>query len=299
VALSDTYPECVAFVCKEDAAGVREPRGTAFFVCVYGVTGAEWGYLVTARHLIEDGMKTWVRLRRRDGGSPHDEPVSDWTPHKTADVAITPCQIPPEFIHRYVPDTQFADRWDSWADSRLVLSDQVWFIGLLAHVETMAQRAIPMVRSGILGASYQEDIPFEDDVNGSITREPCAHLIDCHSVGGFSGSPVFIGQPGIVKKDDGDLAIGGAVALLGVLLGHFVGPNAGIAAVVPVEAIRELLDRKDAVDDRETKNEKVRARRREAAEANAGVRDSVGGSEYQRFEDLTRKLVNTPKPKPH
>jgi hypothetical protein len=161
----------------------------------------------------------------------------------------------------------------------------------------MHEHAIPMVRSGTLGAMYQPKVPIWDELHKETIEEPIAHLIDTHSVGGFSGSPVFLGIP--------DAQGGGRISLLGVLIGHFGGPlasggSAGVAIVVPVHAIRQLLDLDAIVKDRAKKDAAAQERQDRIRDENAAVQDSVGEpaepSEFERFEDLTRKLVHTPKP---
>lgn len=296
VPLADNYSDSVVFVCAEDIDGTKEPCGTAFFVTTQGEDRFWWTYLVTAKHIIQSDRPMWMRLRPVGGGEPVDEPISRWITHPTADVAITPCSIDPaEYIYLRIPEDQFMDRWRARYDSIIVRGDVVSFIGLLRSVETMRRRAIPMVRGGVLGATYQTVIPLRDEVLNCTVEEPCAHLIDCRSVGGFSGSPVFVEQPGIVERSPGDLAIGGANALLGVLIGHFEGSDAGVGVVVPVEAIRELLE--DFVDDRKQQDAAARQRKQADRDANAAVRDSAGTgqTEFQRFEVLTRRLVNVPK----
>jgi hypothetical protein len=153
-----------------------------------------------------------------------------------------------------------------------------------------------MVRSGTLGAIYQTRVPILDELHKETIEEPIAHLIDTHSVGGFSGSPVFLGIP--------DEQGGGRISFLGVLIGHFggllaSGGSAGVAIVVPVQAVRQLLDLEVIVDDRAKKDAAAKERQDRDRDENAAVQDSAAGpSEYERFENLTRQLVHTPKPKP-
>ncbi|MGH2865323.1 MAG: hypothetical protein ACRDJX_08765 [Solirubrobacteraceae bacterium] len=296
--LSDEYTYCVAFVCVEDIDGSRQPIGTAFLIQASGEEpNTHYGYAVTAQHVVREGQRTWLRLRRQGfEEGPEDIPVGSWVLHPESDVAITPCDP-----HNYranwvcVPMAQFADTPGATGIRRPVLSDEVWFIGLLTHVPTMHERAIPFVRSGTLGAWYQRYVPIWDELHQQTIQEPVAHLIDTHSVGGFSGSPVFVGVP--------DMRGGGKISLLGVLIGHFGGPlasggSAGVAIVVPVEQVRQLLDLEVIVEDRQHKDAETRERRTRDRDENAAVQDIAAvPSEFERFEELTRQLVNTPKPK--
>ena len=131
------------------------------------------------------------------------------------------------------------------------MGETVYFMGLLEHIDSMAERSIPMMRGGVLGAVYQEQIPVRDSLRDRMeyTRmEPVAHLVDCYSRSGFSGSPVLMEMPTIDVHHEpgGDISLGmsGKVSLIGVLVGHFGSPgdNAGIAIVVPIERVRQVIE---------------------------------------------------------
>jgi hypothetical protein len=241
--LADHHTRTVFFVCKEDIDDEKEPNGTAFLVGVPSEVAGFHFYLVTAKHVIEDEKPTWVRLRPRGGGPPVDKPVPEWTPHPTADIAVAPCDIErSNFEADYLRSDRFADRWTKMFGTRITHGDLCYFVGLLSAVETMRTRAIPMVRAGRVGALYQNDVPMWDRSHTS--TEPCAHLIDSKLTGGFSGAPCFVEQATVgypPGREEGGLAVGGALALLGVLVGHFPGSNAGVSVVVPVEAIQDVL----------------------------------------------------------
>lgn len=289
--LTDFHADAVMFVCKEDIDGQREPCGTAFLVSVPGQDVGVWRYFVTAGHVIAGEAPTWVRLRRRDGGPPVDLPVPEWTQHSTADVAVASCDIDlREVVAEHLREELFVDKWAY----QLARGDGAEFVGLLSAVETMRKRAIPMIRSGRIGALYQQDVPMW---TGQYTRtEKCAHLLDCHSVGGFSGSPCFVEKPMIDSQTLGAPVISSWVALLGLVIGHFAGDNAGIAVIVPVEAVRELLDLEVFVEDRKRKEVLARDRRERVRSRDAAVLDSADDRlEFDRFHELTRKLVNVPK----
>lgn len=299
LSFSEEYPDCVSFVCAKDVDGHLEPRGTGFFVSVPSTTTkGRHAYAVTAKHVVADGKPTWLRYRRYDGGTPDDVPLKDgWVLHPTADVAVAPVVVDLEHRALAVPEDQFVDRWHRTA----VLSDEINFVGLLKHVPTMLDRAIPMVRGGILGATYQEGVPLWDELHKVTITEPSAHLIDSHSVSGFSGSPVFVGQQQLIPNADlADKSLSGGVGLLGVLIGHFGGPlsSDGVAVVVPVEVIRAFLDNSAGlVRERERKEGDFAARETRVRDASAAVQDTASPNpEWDSFEDLTRDLVNTPKP---
>jgi hypothetical protein len=297
----ESHLNTVMFLCAERDDGTRYPIGTTFLVGLPAEGGeGYWPYFVTAWHVVQSGKPTWIRFRRWDGGPPEDWPVpGEWVPHPTSDIAVTPCDFDRSaYIAQFVPDEQFSDRWVH--DAALAPGVPLFFIGLLAYVESMQEKNVPMVRTGGIGALFQTDIPMSD---GLLYREePRAHLIDCYSRGGFSGSPVFVDYPMIAHPPASrGPVISTWVALFGVLSGHFGAPgdNAGVAVVIPSEAIRELLtDNDDLRNWRERKEAEMREEREEQKRNDAASPDSVtpDPSEFDRFEDLTRKLVNTPQP---
>jgi hypothetical protein len=209
----------------------------------------------------------------------------------------------------YVPASSL-----SWPlSSRLIpdLGDRVYFLGLLAlpAARGMAERNVPMVRSGTIGAMYQDEIPLEWP-DGTI-RKIQAHLIDCRSYGGFSGSPCFFqrdDQPTGMKE--GVRTRGTTTFLLGLISAHFddftspktrgdiaelgsirIPINTGVGIVTPAERIVEVIEMPEFKDERE----RAEAERKRRPEEGATL-DTTRESEFERFEDLARKLVNTPKP---
>jgi hypothetical protein len=241
----------VVFVCKKDVGGNMEPCGTAFLVGVPARPGGpEWRYFVTAKHNVTGSEETFVRLRRLDGGQGEPIAIKRWEMHATSDVAVAPCDVPDTRPYKvdHASVQLFADRWGHGAVYR---GDLAHFVGLLANVESMRERDIPMVRSGRVGALLQTQVPMED--NGRRYEERVAHLLDSHSVGGFSGSPCFIEKPMIVATEHGPV-IGSSIALWGVVIGHFSHAYAGVAVVVPIEAVAELLEETALVDWRNEKD---------------------------------------------
>ena len=101
--------------------------------------------------------------------------------------------------------------------------------------------------------------------------ENTAHLIDCRSYSGFSGSPCVVQFPRKRPPDEsgGVGRLGEQTELIGLVSGHFddvanahltgeiaemgtvgIPVNLGVGVVTPVESIIELLDSEDVVADR-------------------------------------------------
>jgi hypothetical protein len=248
------------FVCAERDRKPA-PVGTAFLVGIPGGPEIWFKYFVTAGHVVRDGSPRWIRFRRPNGAPPVDVPVSGWILHPTADIAAAPCDFDTTgYIANVQEEQYFSDKHP--ADPTINLGERAYFIGLLSDVDTMAERAIPMVRAAAVGAMNVENVPKRYLMQGMRYDEiePKAHLIDTYSRSGFSGSPVYVdhpyvnvwpvigegGQPGIASQ------VSSYSALLGVLVAHFGSErdNAGVAIVVPVDILRELLDDPDLADAR-------------------------------------------------
>lgn len=299
------------FVCRE-LEGEISPNGTAFLIGLPAADGGFATYFVTARHVVAHGQPTYVRLRRTDNGPPEDKLLGEWVPHPTADVAMTPCEVVrDEFIASYQRlDGSAEHPYGHYLPS---VGQRAHFVGLLADVSTMVERAVPMMRSAMIGALYAEDIPMGGN---PLRYERQAHLIDTYSRSGFSGSPVYADYSYIKRKPISTPGLSGGVmtvpdlasesALLGVLSGHFGGDrNAGVAIVVPMEAVWELLQNPRLVEWRNREAARMAKRRKDDELEGAAVYDSIEPTpptdDDQRVsldgvdpEDALRALLRTP-----
>jgi hypothetical protein len=258
--LNERHPYSVVFVCGEDFEyGSRVPIGTAFVVSVPGaITNTSCRFVVTARHVVEGRSELWLRLRKANGGT-REVPLAEWQFHPTSDVAVAPCDVDTADLDlSAIEEEVFSDRWhERVPEAPLRIGEEAYFVGLLMEAKTMADRSVPMVRSGRLGAYYVRDIPLRDGPRTWV--EPVVHLLDSYSRSGFSRAPCFADHP-VIQSGDVEAELepgaGGArrwamqasitskVALVGVVIGHFNsdGDNAGVAIVAPIEAVREVLD---------------------------------------------------------
>ena len=137
------------------------------------------------------------------------------------------------------------------------LGDEVFIVGMFRHHHG-TQRNIPIVRVGNLAAFAEEKVSTRSF--GLID----AYLIEARSIGGLSGSPVFLNL-GVVRYVGNEIkhSTGGPIQLLfGLIHGHFDVPstsvdvattdaeeglsadrvNTGIAIVVPIDKIVEAID---------------------------------------------------------
>jgi len=302
---------CVCFVYVRVNEKMR-PVGTAFFVRV----DDDAHLLVTALHLLSgarelkdrggDGL-LYVRVNTTDGSSEilkiRDE---DWaTPEQTPLTADVAC-----CFWRYGDDlydyrTVFTDSWltDDVARVESVgVGDDLFLTGLFVNHHGK-ERNLPIVRVGNIAAMPGEPV---DTPTGPVE----AYLVETRSVGGLSGSPVFINM-GTLRYDEDGVDVrqrtGRVWYLLGVMKGHWSSArqaapgdggglsdeyvNMGIAIVTPITKVVPLLSDPKIREPVEAIVEAERAKMLPVDDAS-----DAPNEEFDRFEDLTRKLVQTPKP---
>lgn len=328
--LSDRYPRGVTFIGRwaPTTSGPVEEAvdGTGFLVGVPG-PGQVHLYVVTAAHVVAGVDHSFVRMRTRLDRRMRavgDLRVPRWFfhPDKSKDVAVAPLSLPLDHdmdwtvLEDFIDDPSWReDHWLQQGGPELLLGDRVYFIGLLSGIDAMREGLIPVVRAGTLARRLQKGCPVWD-ARKRETRHITAHLIDCRSFGGFSGSPCYFQQSRAGWIPDPDLPGGGGIGekswtgLLGMIGGHYdawkeiesggqANPylrstvNTGVGYVIPAEYIREALNVKELSEMRSDSD-----RAKAASSERGATMDTAHSeeSEYARFEDLTKKLVQVPKP---
>lgn len=239
--------------------------GSAFYLGRDKVPGkADPVYVVTARHVI-DGIRskgltdTYLRFNRKSGDTGWLQiPINSWFYHpndSSVDVAIARTTVPDEFDHLVCPYSLCITD-DLMKLNEVGLGDEVFITGLFRH-HYGKQHNIPIVRIGNLAALGEEKV---------ITQrfgEIDACLIEARSIGGLSGSPVFLNL-GSIRMLKGKLKTEpsqSVVLLFGLVHGHYdteatvidqtesdmAAPlttnliNTGIAIVVPFHKIDEVV----------------------------------------------------------
>ncbi len=188
--------------------------------------------------------------------------VSSWFFHPTdssVDVAVVPWS--PDFGGQDIqldlvaidPDLQFATR-AVIADKNIGIGDNLVITGLFSRF-VGNERNLAVVRMGSIALMPREPVPTKKFGNVE------GFLIEVRSIGGLSGSPVFVLDYGARLSAPGGsgpvvLGGGGIFYLLGLLHGHWETDdqpatseifgaeklNLGIAVVVPAEKIVEVLN---------------------------------------------------------
>jgi len=262
MAIRDEMRKCVVFLGLKKANGSMHTGGSAFWIIrVLGET--RFAYLVTARHCIDEitklGLKeVYIRANFRSGKADWIKTrASDWKfhPQESIDVAILQRELPAEIDHLGFEQSWFYGGGNPpkfLRETPIGIGDEVFVVGLFTQ-RVGNNKNIPIIRMGNVSAMADNEEPVQT------TKGPMvACLIESHSIGGLSGSPVFVecqisGAPNHSQ----------AYYLLGLMHGHFGCDdlsadsakkdgklNSGITAVVPCERITETVDHHFAESER-------------------------------------------------
>ncbi|NHZ38233.1 hypothetical protein [Massilia rubra] len=220
-------------------------------------------YAVTARHVIEGirGLgisEICLRLNDVNGEAFWEKvPLNYWylAEDRTIDIAIFPTGLGSHVDHLYVTARDGVNL-EIVKKHNVGVGDEVFITGLfLPHHGT--NRNTPIVRIGNIASLAEEKVSTK---LGNID----AYLIEARSIGGLSGSPVFLNL-GNTRRIDGQVRLsegGNPIFLLGLIHGHFdvkenlvdhltedsnqaanyANVNMGIAIVIPFLKINEIVD---------------------------------------------------------
>jgi hypothetical protein len=275
----DIALKCVVFVGKMDNPPFV-PFGTAFLVS-REASGLLFPYLVTCRHVLDkiNSDDIYVRSNRISGAAEMQKiKRSSWIGHpnpgrKLVDLAVCQITYQPEIDDLVsIPlDEKNLLTEAAIAEEDIGIGDDVYTVGLFTrHAET--KRNVPIVRGGIISVMAGEPI-----WDGSKFMD--GYLLESRSIGGLSGSPVFVHLPPFrSRREDGKgyrtTRSKRAQYLMGMIQGHFeiqnsedlikiddeMGEktNAGIASVVPIQKIIETIDQPHFADARPVEVERKR-----------------------------------------
>lgn len=240
-------------------------------------------YAVTNKHVVDGGFRV---LRMNTSNGKFDvipsEPES-WTLHPEGDdLAAMPIKAVDGKFQWFSIGVEKFITHDILDDNRIGLGDEVFLVGRLVTTPGR-QRNTPVIRFGNLSmmADPKEPVTLESG------HEQECFLVECRSLSGFSGSPVFIDTTGVRVYGDRipkapQLAPPNTVQtisdmycqwLLGVDCSHIplwkpvyegkcktdyrVEANTGIACVIPAWRILELLNDEDLVKARKTDDAEI------------------------------------------
>jgi len=272
----DNVSECVCFLCVR----TRDKylfKGTAFFMSVgmEGNPGVEFVYLVTAKHCVEaaerEGHDLHVRVNLAVDKSEYFSIHDEWAYHEQSDVAVIPFDIPDGCQVRSIP-LEMALTDDKIREKKIGVGDDVLVTGLFTRHHGK-QRNLPILRAGIISAMPNEPL------TGSDGQPYFAYLAELRSIGGLSGSPVFVVKENVPGQTHYTRHLGLALPtfqtefyFLGLIRGHWdeediqmgdtdlagreKAVNMGIAIVTPSQECLAVLNGDELVKQRsKTKQE--------------------------------------------
>jgi len=283
----DQIRKCAAFLCYKAGHDIKL-AGTTFFVGIpiEGTIGMQFVYLVTARHVIQGislkstDQTVYVRVNMRDKPARLVKfPIERWLFHPqdtSVDVAIMPWAPPADVVDYLTIPVSMAATHEVISKEGIGIGDEVCLTGLFVN-HYGQQRNLPIVRIGNIALMPEEPVQTQD--LGLID----AYLVEARSIGGLSGSPVFVHLAGIRRVGKESQLKGSVFYWLGLMHGHWDLPvsdidtlvedtlsnqrvNMGIAIVVPVSKILEVLNRGELIEGRKWEEERMRKQEAQAAE---------------------------------
>ena len=292
-------------------------QGTGFFVQVPSqhFPTTSFVYVVTAKHVLTDIKNdVYILLNGKDGGVKQLKSIGpEWWTHpsdKSADVAVRQVGFQDDVDLLAVQIKDFISPEEIKA-GQVVPGDEVFMAGLFSPAPGI-KRNLPVTRHGNIAMLPDEQIQTEFGFAD-------VYLVEARSIGGLSGSPVFVRPPlryGI-EMPKGTTAYFDAIGqfrLLGLMHGHWDvkeseinktdiehdrkrGVNLGVGIVVPALKILETINHPELVERRILSEEDMAKRNKgipgmDSAELQAG--DTARPITKQEFEDALEKAASEP-----
>lgn len=325
--IEQQYRNAVTFlfvdVPGDDGSLRPQPQGTVFFVR-HSFSGREFLYAVTARHVVEGTRslseragQPYLKLNYASGASSYrvDLPSEAWWTEGGADVDVALARVTFSVaglnFYAFSSSEFMGPNYEVGPEHMKPLGegDDLFFVGLfLAHPGI--ERVLPIVRFGNVALMPHEKVYAVLDPAHPNNPTPIdAFLAEARSWGGQSGSPVvFFHTPfrygaltpsgelyaRLVGFVQGHIDVPQRVRAGGYDLGE-VNVNAGIAIVIPADKIRQMLEIPGVVEEREEIVAKETHKNPGRPRADTAALPEKQEGEFERFEDLTRKLVQVPK----
>lgn len=263
------FRKTVVFI-GQDIAGEAYVCGSAFWVINVPLSGElakkyRPAYLVTAAHVIEglrrDGVRTFrirVNLKVGDAIWLDGMSIDRWKEHPdpTVDVSFLKLAIYEEWDHTGWPTDAFITPESLKQENmEIELGDEVFSVGLFWPHKGRTRNA-PVVRVGNIAALRDEKVETKRSTLSDL------YLMEARSLGGLSGSPVYLDVLRAITGREGVTLInpvrGPRFRLFGLISGHYTGVdderrsteisanelaklNMGIADVTPADKLFEGL----------------------------------------------------------
>lgn len=253
--------------------------GTALLLNVQH-EGHDFTHLVTARHnldRIDKSKDIYVRVNTRDGSSEEVEvPRNRWKTHPKdkpyVDIAVTPVgglkvhkplDVSPLDFPSFELTKDLIEKYD------IGVGDPVVTIGLFARHPGEAAN-LPVARIGNIALWRDSSVPVPTS-HGYMD----AHLVELRSIGGLSGSPVYVQLAPfrVIGKTITPMNGTPPQYLLGIMQGHYAVEdagditdqiesadlmNSGVGVVIPMDKVIEVINHPELVAMREEIVKKMR-----------------------------------------
>lgn len=318
--IPDEFRDCTCFLCVKDGDVVK-PGGTAFLVSFPVGRLFTFHYLVTAKHCVTKALdkygELYARINTVAGSHELVKLGRSWvySDDEGVDVAVMPWV---QDVKKYTlgsVDIRSSAFDGNTKASAIGIGNELLVIGLFTlHYGT--KRNIPIVRHGMLASMPEE--PLKDENTGDPFR---AYLAEIQSIGGLSGSPVFVFVPTIqllahhANRDERDAMRkrwpAGFLYLLGLVRGHFDAPQGdwidgsasrekvhyGVAMVTPMDEVLSIMTHDE--DLVKSRKERVREHQRKlsSVQTEDSALDEPNGFTQAGFETALRKAGRKLKPK--
>jgi hypothetical protein len=320
--LSPEVTRCVAFIGRNLGKGIVKV-GTAFFI-LFEEDRADNAYLVTAKHLIDNTIEyssdqiVYIELNYRDGTRRTVmTPPSEWCAHPNnndIDVALIPWKMAKDLDHSCIPIEPHPEAKGKRYE--VGIGTDIFIPGLFLR-HSGKKKNIPILRTGTIAALPDEPVQLYSDGR----TVPQAYLVEAHSTGGLSGSPVLACPMEIEFKPSDEHRkeprLRTAHIWIGMVSAHWQfdedpkegkdtesSINSGIAVVTPKESVLEVLQHPRLVEMREQeKRRRANAAAPTLDDAQKQIRKNrdiaippIGRKDF--FTDLT-KVTQRQKKKEH
>ncbi len=275
IRIDQQFLDCVVYLYKNIQSAQENARagGSGFIVSIksFADPRRSYGYVVTNRHLTEQGYCT-VRMNTIHGNFDIiDVSWQSWYSHPNNDIAVAPVSIRPDFHKFRTAGIEHFITSEKINKLGIGVGDEVFLVGRLMDSAGKIKNT-PSARFGAISM-----MPIEPVTNNFLNRDLECFLCEVRSIGGFSGSPVFVYIPPFTHRPDTN-EIGTGMRgpwLLGVDWGHqftkepiltaegketgnHVKRNTGVACIAPAWNILEILNHPDLLEVRSKGDEEIK-----------------------------------------
>lgn len=288
--------KCVVFIgAVSDPGGfdpIFVPYGTGFLISLF-YEDYPFDYIITCKHVIDliNSDKVYVRLNLKEGSS---QSVSvdkeSWVLNTENDIAVLSKKVGELFDWRpiFKQDIITKDVVENWRQNHpsMLVGEESFLVGLFTN-HYGREHNIPIVRVGNIAAMPDEFVFTE-------TGYVKAYLIETRSIGGLSGSPVFLSKfdPGFLGMMRGRLNTQDINDVVG---GDSIPDaiNTGIGVVIPGQTILDFINQPAFITQRE---ETVKELKKESHYRDSATTPKSDNPRHK--EDFNSLLIAAAKKKP-